>query len=135
MNWRWLNEAALRAAHEQQIAEHGGEPGLRDAGLLVSALARAPNKAAYGEPPADTLSRAAALAAAYAFGIARNHPFIDGNKRMALLAAEAFLIDNGYALAADDAALYDWIMKLAAGTIGEAAFAAWLRKNIVANPG
>jgi death-on-curing protein len=125
VSWRWLSEAALLAAHEQQIAEHGGEPGLRDAGLLASALARPRNKAAYGKPDAAT------LAAAYAFGVARNHPFVDGNKRVALLAAEAFLYDNGYALDVDDAAIYDAVMKLADGTIGEAAFAAFLRKRLV----
>jgi death on curing protein len=124
VSWRWLGEAALLAAHEQQIAEHGGAPGLRDAVLLASALARPRNKAAYGTPDA------AALAAAYAFGIARNHPFIDGNKRMALLAMEAFLNDNGDALDADDAAFYRVVMNLAAGTLGEAALAAWMRKNI-----
>lgn len=115
----------MLAAHEQQIAEHGGEPGLRDAGLLRSALARPQNKVAYGAP--DT----AALAAAYAFGIARNHPFVDGNKRMPLLAAEIFLIDNGYVLTADDAAVYEVIVRLAAGTLGEAGLASWIRKSIV----
>src|SRR6185312_4456319 len=113
------------AAHEQQIAEHGGESGLRDAGLLRSALARPQNKAAYAVPDV------ALLAAAYAFGIARNHPFVDGNKRMALLAAELFLIDNGHVLAADDAAVYDVFMRLAEGTLGEAGIASWIRKNIV----
>ena len=125
MKWRWLSEAIILAAHEQQIAEHGGEPGLRDAGLLRSALARPQNKAAYGAPDG------AALAAAYAFGIARNPPFVDGNKRMALLAAEIFLIDNGFVVTADDAAVYDVIMRLAAGTLGEVALASWMRKNIV----
>jgi death on curing protein len=125
VSWRWVSEAAILAAHEQQIAEHGGEPGLRDPGLLRSALARPQNKVAYAAPDV------AVLAAAYAFGIARNHPFVDGNKRMALLAAEIFLIDNGYALAADDAAVYDAIMRLAAGTLGEAGLVSWMRKNIV----
>lgn len=125
MSWCWLSEAAILAAHEQQIAEHGGEPGLRDARLLRSALARPQNKAAYGAPDA------AGLAAAYAFGIARNHPFVDGNKRMALLAAETFLVDNGYVLAAEDAAVYDVIMRLAGGMLGEARLASWMRKNIV----
>ena len=126
MSWRRLSEAALLAAHEQQIAEHGGEAGLPDRGLLQSALARAQNKAAYAAPDAAT------LAAAYAFGIARNHPFLDGNKRMALLAAETFLIDNGHALEADDAAIHAAVMRLAEGRLGEAGFAAWLRKRLVA---
>jgi death-on-curing protein len=124
VSWRWLNAAALLAAHEQQIAEHGGAPGLRDSGLLASALARAQNKAAYGDPDV------AALAAAYAFGIARNHPFVDGNKRMALLAAEAFLVENGFGLDADDAAVYGAIMKLADGKLSESVLAAWIRKNL-----
>ena len=124
MSWRWVSEAVILAAHEQQIAEHGGEAGLRDAGLLRSALVRPQNKAAYGTPDAAT------LAAAYAFGLARNHLFVDGNKRMALLAAEIFLVDNGYVLEADDAAVYDVIMRLAGGTLGEAGLASWMRKNI-----
>ena len=76
-------------------------------------------------------SLTAALAAAYAFGLARNHPFVDGNKRMALLAAEIFLIDNGYVLAAEDVAVYDVVMRLAAGALGEARLASWMGKNIV----
>jgi len=122
--WRWLSEALLLAVHEVQLAEHGGLPGLRDIGLLQSALARAPNRAAYGA--AD----AAALAASYAYGIARNHPFNDGNKRMALLAAEIFLLDNGQELIAPDADIYKAIIDLADGAVDEPAFAAWLRRNI-----
>lgn len=124
--WRWLNEAALVAAHERQLAEHGGALQLRDAGALQSALDRARNKAAYGAPDA------AELAAAYAFGIARNHPFVDGNKRLALLALEAFLIDNGFALTASDVATYEAVMKLAGGEIDERALAQWVRKHMVA---
>jgi death-on-curing protein len=111
--------------HEQQIAEHGGGSGLRDSGLLRSALARPQNKAAHAAP------EAAALAAAYAFAIARNPPFVDGNKRMALLAAELFLTDNGYEFAAEDAAVYGVVMRLAEGTLGEAGLASWMRENIV----
>jgi death-on-curing protein len=88
VSWRWLGEGVLLAVHEQQIAEHGGSPGIRDRGLLESALAQPQNKPAYGAVDA------AALAAAYAWGIARNHPFIDGNKRVALLAAE--ILGNKY---------------------------------------
>lgn len=82
----WLIEETLRAIHKRQIAEHGGSDGLRDEGLLSSALARPKNLLAYGEPPPDLAS----LAAAYAYGIARNHPFVDGNKRTALVAARTF---------------------------------------------
>ncbi len=123
-SWRWLSEALLLAVHEAQLAEHGGLSGVRDIGLLQSALARAPNRAAYGD--AD----AASLAACYAFGVARNHPFNDGNKRMALLAAEVFLLDNGYDLAASDAEVYKAIIGLADGALDEDAFAGWLRRNI-----
>ncbi len=84
----WLLEDAVRAIHERQIAEHGGSSGVRDEGLLLSALARPQHLLAYGDPSPD----AAALASAYAFGIARNHPFIDGNKRTALVAARTFLL-------------------------------------------
>ncbi|MGH7032665.1 MAG: type II toxin-antitoxin system death-on-curing family toxin [Stellaceae bacterium] len=125
LGWRWLNEAAVIAAHERQLAEHGGAPQLRDSGALQSALARARNKAASGEP------EAAELAAAYAFGIARNHPFVDGNKRVALLALETFLLDNGFELAAEDVATYEAIINLAGGEIGERGFAEWVRKRLV----
>jgi death on curing protein len=127
VTWRWLSEAALLAAQEQQVAEHGGSAGVRDQALLQSALARPQHKAAYESPDV------ADLAAAYAYGIVRNHPFIDGNKRAALLATEAFLLDNGYELRADDVATYDAVMKLASGEMNEDAFAAWLRATIVAN--
>src|SRR2546422_11485639 len=85
----WLLEEAVREIHQRQIAEHGGSLGIRDEGLLLSALARPQNLLAYGEDP-----DLAALAAAYAFGIARNHPFIDGNKRTALVTARTFLLLN-----------------------------------------
>jgi death-on-curing protein len=123
--WRWLNEAALIAAQERQIVDHGGAPRLRDAAALQSALARARNKAASGEPDA------AELAAAYAFGIARNHPFVDGNDGLALLAVEAFLNDNGFELAADDVASYEAVMRLAGGETGERGFGEWIRKHLV----
>src|SRR6188768_3668926 len=86
----WLLEETLTAIHHRQIAEHGGSEGLRDEGLLLSALARPQNLLAYGEPAPDSAS----LAAAYAYGIARDHPFVDGNKRTALVAARTFLILN-----------------------------------------
>src|SRR5437667_1459874 len=95
--WVWLDSSVFRAVHEEQLAEHGGAVGLRDAGLLESALARPTQLAAYGNPDV------AALAAAYGFGLARNHPFVDGNKRTAFVAVELFLSINGCELAADDA--------------------------------
>ena len=121
-DWVWIDTAVVLAVHDQQLAEHGGAPGVRDQGLLESALARPQNVAAYN-PDADI----AAVAAAYAFGIARNHPFVDGNKRTALVALELFLALNGVDLRADDQACVDIILRLAAGDIGEPELADWLR--------
>jgi death on curing protein len=121
--WTWLEEPVVWAIHEAQLAEHGGSAGVRDAGLLASALARPLNLAAYGE--AD----AAALAAAYGFGVARNHPFIDGNKRTAFVCCELFLTLNGQLLVADDALCVSTMLALAAGELPEADFAAWLRTH------
>ena len=123
---RWLLEETLTAIHHRQIAEHGGGDGLRDEGLLLSALARPQNLLAYGDPPPDLAS----LAAAYAYGIARNHPFIDGNKRTALVAARTFLILNGVDLDAtqDDKVLT--FLKLAEGALSEEELADWIRKRI-----
>jgi death on curing protein len=124
--WTWLEEPVVWAIHEAQLAEHGGSAGVRDAGLLASALARPLNLAAYGE--AD----AAALAAAYGFGVARNHPFIDGNKRTAFVCCELFLTLNGQLLVADDALCVSTMLALAAGELPEADFAAWLRTHSTA---
>ena len=121
--WIWIEESVVWAVHEVQLAEHGGSAGVRDAGLLASALARPPNQVANGQPDAATLT------AAYAFGIARNHPFIDGNKRTALVCAELFLALNGYQLQAEDANCVSTMLALAAGDSPEAEFAAWLRTN------
>ena len=121
---RWLPKDLILAVHNRQLAEHGGGAGLRDEGLLESALARAQNLFAYGE------SDFAALAAAYAFGIAKNHPFIDGNKRTAFVACELFLVANGYDLAASDEECLAMMLGLAASEIGEAEFAAWLREHV-----
>ena len=121
--WVWLDPAVLRAVHEEQLAEHGGAAGTRDEGLLESALARPRNLAAYGE--AD----AAALAAAYGFGVARNHPFIDGNKRTAFVAVELFLDLNGFELVADDAACVLTMLAVAAGQMDEVTFARWLTQH------
>ena len=122
----WLLEETLRAIHHRQIAEHGGSEGLRDEGLLSSALARPQNLLAYGEPPPDLAS----LAAAYAYGIARDHPFVDGNKRTALVAARTFLLLNGADLnATQDDKLHTFV-KLAESSISEEELAAWIRKRI-----
>ncbi len=122
----WLLEETLTAIHHRQIAEHGGSEGLRDEGLLSSGLARPQNLLAYGEPPPDLAS----LAAAYAYGIARNHPFVDGNKRTALVAARTFLILNGVDLEAtqDDKVLT--FLSLAEGAVSEEELADWIRKRI-----
>jgi death-on-curing protein len=121
--WIWLDPDVLRAVLEEQLAEHGGAPGTRDEGLFESALARAQNLAAYGKPDC------AELAAAYGYGIARNHPFIDGNKRTAFVAAELFLELNEYELLADDADCVLTMLAVASGQMDEAAFARWLRQH------
>jgi len=123
-DWRWLRQDVVLAAPDAQLAEHGGASGLRDAGLLDSALARPQNLAAYAEPDA------ADLAAAHAFGIVRNHPFVDGNKRTALVAAELFLVLNGRAPHASDETCVIAMRDLAAGTLSEAAFASWLTEHM-----
>jgi death on curing protein len=124
MSWRWISKQALVLLHDESLAEHGGASGLRDAGLLESALARPENLAAYTEPDA------AALAASYASGLAQNHPFVDGNKRAAFLAVGLFLYLNGYRLSATQAEATVTVLGLAAGDISEEAFADWLRTHI-----
>ena len=126
--WVWLNRAVIISIHEVQLAEHGGGTGVRDAGLLDSALGKPQQLNNYGEPPPD----AAALAASYGYGISRNHPFIDGNKRTGYVAAELFLRLNGWRLNADDASCVVTMLAVAAGDITEEAFAAWLRAHAVA---
>lgn len=121
MNWRWIDRQALVLLHDESLAEHGGSPGLRDEGLLESALARPKNLAAYGAPDL------ADLAAAYGVGLAKNHPFIDGNKRAAFLAVGLFLALNGHRLAATQLEATMTMLGVAAGDIDEAAFAAWIR--------
>jgi death-on-curing protein len=120
---RWLDTELILAIHDIQIAEHGGAAGVRDLGLLESALARARNLAAYETPTVVE------MAAAYAFGIARNHPFTDGNKRTSLVAAELFLDLNGYELIADDLSCVMTWLALAAGDLSEGELAVWLRAN------
>ena len=123
---RWIDKRALLYLHGESLAEHGGAEGLRDEGLLESALARPLNLLAYGSPDA------ADLAAAYATGIAQNHPFVDGNKRAALLATGLFLALNGMRLQATQVDATRMTLGLAAGEIEEPAFAAWLRRHAVA---
>lgn len=122
-DYQWLERHAVLAVHARQLAEHGGAPGVRDEVGLDSALARPQNLLA----DADTSVDAPALAAAYAFGIARNHPFVDGNKRTAIIACELFLALNGWELSASDADLYPIVLNLATGEITEDGFAEWLR--------
>jgi death-on-curing protein len=121
---RWVLRAVVDAMHDEQLAEHGGAAGLRDEGLLDSALARAQHLHAYGETDLCT------LAAAYAGGICRNHPFVDGNKRTAFLTAYVFLHINGRTLVASEAETVKMMMGMAAGDIADQAFADWLRCNL-----
>jgi death-on-curing protein len=128
MTWRWISKPALLLLHGESVAEHGGAAGLRDEGLLDSALARPLNLLAYASPtePPDV----ATLAAGYCIGLAPNHPFIDGNKRAALLATGLFLYLNGYRLRATQADTTLTILAVAAGELSEDSFAAWLRAHI-----
>jgi death-on-curing protein len=121
--WVWIQREVIVAIHEMQLADHGGLEGVRDAGLLDSALGRPQNLAAYETPDV------AALAAAYGWGISRNPPFIDGNKRTGFVAAELFMSLNGYELAAGDADCVVTMLSVAAGDLPEDAFAAWLRQH------
>jgi death-on-curing protein len=122
----WIEKALAIAIHERQLAEHGGGSGVRDAGLLDSALGRPRQLQAYGDPPPDL----ADLAASLAFGLARNHPFVDGNKRTAAVACETFIMLNGAVLLADDLELYPRYVALAEGSLSETEFASWLREHI-----
>jgi death-on-curing protein len=126
MELRWLDREIVLAIHEEQLAQHGGGVGIRDQGLLDSALARPQNIAAYN-PAADLCD----LAAAYAFGIASNHPFIDGNKRTAYVAMELFLIDHGKILTADDGEAVLTFLALASGELSESQLAFWIRANCI----
>ncbi|MDQ3220004.1 MAG: type II toxin-antitoxin system death-on-curing family toxin [Acidobacteriota bacterium] len=121
----WIAYNSVLAMHKRQIAEHGGTNGLRDEGLLLSALARPENLEAYGEN-VDL----AALAASYAFGIAKNHPFLDGNKRTALVVAVTFLNLNGYDFDASSEETYTMFLGLAEGSISEDDLAVWFRNQL-----
>lgn len=121
--FRWINRQALLLLHGESLVIHGGARGIRDPGLLDSALARPANLVAYGQP--DVFD----CAAAYAFGLAKNHPFVDGNKRAAFLACGLFLRLNGQRLTATQAEATLSMLALAAGDLEEGAFAAWLRQH------
>ena len=123
---RWMPEAAVRAMHAELIAEHGGVEGLRDPGLLSSALARPKNRRAYGKS-ASIFD----LAAVYGTAMVRNHPFIDGNKRVALMVMYAFLEMNGYRLEAPEAEAAGIMLGLAAGNVDEMTLSGWLKQNSV----
>ena len=119
----WIDLEVVLAIHDEQLAEHGGQAGVRDRGLLESALARPRNQFGYGE---SSLTR---LAAAYAFGISRNHPFLDGNKRTSLVVAELFLELNGFEPVASDAVCVATFLSLAAGELTEDDLAHWVTEN------
>ncbi len=123
----WIERALALAIHERQLAEHGGGSGVRDDALLESALARPQQRFAYGDPPPDL----ADLAASVAFGLARNHPFVDGNKRTAHVCYRVFIVLNGAELIASDEDKYVAMLRLAEGSLSEQEFAAWLRLRIV----
>jgi death-on-curing protein len=127
----WLEKALVLAIHDRQVAEHGGSAGMRDDGLLESALARPQQLHAYGDPAPDL----ADLAAALAYGLARNHPFVDGNKRTAAVCCEAFIVLNGATLEAGDLELFQQYLALAEGKLAERDFSAWLRERLRLAPG
>ncbi len=122
----WIEKSFALAIHDRQLAEHGGSPEVRDETLLDSALARPKQLYAYGDPPPDL----ADLAASLAFGLARNHPFVDGNKRTAHVCYRTFLALNGVTLIASDEDKYVTTLALAEGSLSEADFATWLRQHI-----
>lgn len=122
----WVDKRLALAIHERQLAEHGGSGGVRDEKLLESALARPQQLHAYSDPPSDF----AALAASLAYGVARNHPFVDGNKRTAAVCCEVFLALNNVELDANDTELYSEYYALAEGKLEETDFAAWLRPRL-----
>ena len=123
--WKWVDRQLLITLHDESLSMHGGLSGIRDEGLLDSALNRAPNLALYGEPDY------AELAAAYGFGLAKNHAFMDGNKRAAFLSVGLFLMLNGWRLTAAQVNATLTMQALAAGELDEVAFAAWIRANTI----
>ncbi len=125
----WINQRLALAIHARQLAEHGGSTGVRDEALLDSALARPEQLFAYGDPPPDI----AALCASLAYGLARNHPFVDGNKRTAHVCYRVFLALNDAELAASEEEKYVAMLRLAEGNLSETGFADWLREHLVLN--
>ena len=121
--WRWIDKTALVLLHDESLAEHGGAAGMRDQGLFESALARPENLTAYENPDI------ASLAAVYGVGLAKNHPFVDGNKRAAFLAVGLFLALNGHRLCASQIEATEATLAVAAGELREPDFAAWIRQN------
>ena len=124
MSLRWITKSALMLLHDESLATHGGGEGLRDEGLLDSALARPLNLVAYAD--ADAPPDVAALAASYTVGLAKNHPFVDGNERAAFLATGLFLYLNGYRLEASQAEATITVLLVATGDLTEEAFASWM---------
>ena len=122
----WINEELVIAIHARQIAEHGGSAGIRDKSLLQSALARPRQLYAYGGPPPDM----AALAASLAYGIAKNHPFIDGNKRTSAVLCELFIVVNGMSLTTSDQEMLSIFLALAEGSLNEDELAGWIRLHL-----
>jgi death-on-curing protein len=127
---RWIGNEEARIIHQMQLAEHGGASGIRDIGLFESAMDRPKNVFAYADPPPSLFQ----LAAAYAFGLAKNHPFVDGNKRTALVVCLTFLLLNGFTLTAAPESRYLTFYALASGEISEAELAIWLQQNVVPLP-
>ena len=125
-DWVWISAGLVEAIHDRQLAEHGGPPGLRDRGLLESAVAPPRQWAIYAETAPD----APALAAAYAFGIARNHPFVDGNKRTAYVVCRTFLVLNGWDITGELAERYPPFLAVAEGRLSEEDLATWLRLRV-----
>lgn len=123
MSWFWISDPLVRALHSEQLAAHGGGAGVRDAGLLDSALQRPCDLAASGDP------EAAVLAASLAYGIGCNHPFVDGNKRTAFVAGAVILEMNGYAVTPSEADVVVKMLALAAGDLSEAALTDWFAAN------
>lgn len=125
---KWIREDVVLAIHERQLAEHCGSVGIRDTGLLSSALARPRNAAAHGDPDIPE------LASLYALGIVKNHPFIDGNKRVGAVLLELFLGENGYSLPAEDEEMLAAVLGIASGKTSDAAFTAWVQEKALRVP-
>ena len=123
----WIREDIVLAIHQRQLAEHGGGEGIRDPGLLASSLARPRNLLAYSGAPPNLPD----LAASYAFGLARNHPFVDGNKRTAYVVCRTFLKLNGMDLQATQEEKYTTFLRLAEGLVSEVELGSWIRRHLV----